>query len=140
MAIVKENKRNRISHYDVKYVPIDDKLETRLRNIVIRKIDQSNSLEEYTYDCPEPEEDQIKAIQSEDTDFIKIKDVLDNITPEEDIIADVDELIKAKAYIIILRDAEGINIVGFKKLPENWKMKKAKALFLCFIKKIDLST
>jgi hypothetical protein len=124
LAIVKEYKRKRESHYDVKYVPIDDKLEKRLRNIVLRKIEHSNSLEEYSFDSPEPEEDQITAIHSNETDFVKIKEVLDSINPEDDVIEDVDELIKAKSYLIILRDDTEIKVIAFKKIPENWKMKK----------------
>ncbi len=124
LAIVKEYKRKRESHYDVKYVPVDDKLEKRLRNIVLRKIEKSNSLEEYSFDCPEPEEDQITAINSDETDFVKIKEILDSINPEDDVIEDVDELVKAKSYLIILRDDTEIKVIGFKKIPENWKMKK----------------
>ena len=126
LAIVNEYKRQRVSHYNVKYVQIDDKLENRLRNIVLRKIENSNSIEEYTFDCPEPEEDQIRAIESDNTDFEKIIEVLGSINPEEDIIDNVDDLVKAKSYIIILRDDEGIKVIAFKRIPENWKMKKEK--------------
>jgi hypothetical protein len=109
-------------------VQIDEKLENRLRSILIKKIEDANSIEEYTLDCPEPEEDQVRAINSEETDFIKIKEILDTLNPEEDVIQDVNELVKAKSYIIILRDDEEIKVIGFKKIPENWKMKKDKGL------------
>ena len=128
LAIVKEYKRDRVSHYDVKYVPIDGKLEKRLRIMVINHIGNSNTVEEYSYDCSEPETDQVKAIAYEETDFYKIKKKLVDLNPEEDVIENVDELIKAKAYIIILRNQEGIQVVGFKTLPENWKMKRSKGL------------
>lgn len=128
LAIVKEYKRDRISHYDVKYVQIDDRLETRLRNIVINKIISSNTVEEYTFDCPEPEADLVRAINYEETDFFKIFEQLAQLNPEEDIIEDVDELVKARAYLIILRNREGIQVIGFKTIPENWKMKRAKGL------------
>lgn len=128
LAIVQEYKKQRISQYNVKYVQIDEVLENRLRAIIIRKIDSSNSLEEYSFDCPEPEEDQIRAISSDETDFIKIKEIIETLNPEEDIIENVAELVKAKSYVIILRNEEGIQVVGFKKIPENWKMKKNKGL------------
>ncbi|HMJ46915.1 MAG TPA: Kiwa anti-phage protein KwaB-like domain-containing protein, partial [Ferruginibacter sp.] len=35
---------------------------------------------------------------------------------------------KAKAYLIILRNRAGIQVVGFKTIPENWKMRKSKGL------------
>lgn len=128
LAIVKEYKRDRISHYDVKYVAIDQKLERRLKGVIINHINRSNTVEEYSYDCPEPEEDQVQAINYEETDFYRIFEQLGKLNPEEDIINGVDELVKAKAYMIILRNNEGIQVVGFKTLPENWKMKRNRGL------------
>jgi hypothetical protein len=128
LAIVKEYKRDRVSHYDVQYVQIDEALERRLRNIVLRKIDTSNTVEEYTYDCPELEEDEVRGIEYTSTDFFKIYEKLKSLNPEEDIIEDVQDLVKAKAYLIILRNREGIQVVGFKTLPENWRMRKNKGL------------
>lgn len=128
LAIVKEYKRSRVSQYEVNYVQINPRLETRLRNIIIRKIEAANTFETYTYDCPEPEEDEVRAINSDETDFFRILEQLQALNPEEDIIEDIDELVKAKAYLIILRNDEGIQTVGFKTLPENWKMKRDRGL------------
>lgn len=128
LAIIKEYKRQRVSNYNIKYVKIDDNLENRLRNILLRKIEQSNSIEEYSFDCPDPEADQIRAIKSDETDFKKIAEILTDLNPEENVIENIDELIQAKSYIIILRLNTEIKVVGFKKLPENWKMKKNKGL------------
>jgi hypothetical protein len=128
LAIVKEYKRNRVSQYEVNYVQINPRLETRLRNIIIRKIEAANTFETYTYDCPEPEEDEVRAINSNETDFFRILEQLQALNPEEDIIENIDELVKAKAYLIILRNDEGIQTVGFKTLPENWKMKRDRGL------------
>jgi hypothetical protein len=128
LAIVKEYKRERVSHYDVKYVRIDQPLERRLRSIVVNHIQQSNTVEEYTYDCPEPEADQVRGIGYEETDFYGLFEQLSGLNPEEDLIEDVDELVKAKAYLIILRNREGIQVVGFKIIPENWKMRKSRGL------------
>lgn len=128
LAIVKEYKVDRVSHYDLKYVPIEDRLERRLRNIVTSQIERSNTVEDYTYDCPEPEADQVRGIDYEETDFYRVVDILEQLNPEEDVIQNVDELVRAKAYIIILRNREGIQVVGFKTLPENWKMKHSRGL------------
>src|SRR5690554_5279063 len=128
LAVVKEYKRNRVSQYTVKYVPIDQKLENRLRNIVVKQIVNSNSVEEYSYDCPEPEADLVRTISYEETDFYRIFEQLEGLNPEEDIIEDVEELVKSKAYLIILRNANGIQVVGYKTLPENWKMKRSRGL------------
>jgi len=128
LAIIKEYKLNRVSQYDIKYVKIDQALENRLRNIIINKIAFANTFEQYTFDCPEPEEDQIRAMEYESTDFFRMFETLSNLNPEEDIIEGIDELLKAKSYLIVLRDNEGIRVVGFKTLPENWKLKKNRGL------------
>lgn len=128
LAVVKEYKRERISQYTVKYVPIDQRLENRLRRIIVNHINNSNTVERYTYDCPEPETDEVRAINYEETDFYRIFEQLQNLNPEEDIIEGVEELVKSKAYMIILRNADGIQVVGFKTLPENWRMKQNKGL------------
>lgn len=134
LAIVKEYKRDRISHYDVKYVQINQRLENRLRNIVLNKIENSNTVEEYSFDCSEPEADQVRAINYEETDFFKIFEKLGELNPETDIITSIEELVKAKAYIIVLRNKDGIQVVGFKTLPENWKMKREKGFIPLFYK------
>lgn len=128
LALVKEYKRERVSQYTVKYVPIVPRLETRLRNIVTNKIDNSNTVEEYSFDCPEPEADLVRSIDYDQTDFYKIFEELTELNPEEDVIEDVDELVRAKAYLIILRNRDGIQVVGFKTIPENWKMKRDRGL------------
>jgi hypothetical protein len=128
LAIVKEYKRNRVSQYEVSYIQINPRLETRLRNILIKKIDAANTFENYSFDCPEPEEDEVRAINSDDTDFFRILQQLQALNPEEDIVENINELVKAKAYLIILRNDEGILTVGFKTLPENWKMKRDRGL------------
>jgi hypothetical protein len=128
LAIVKEYKVDRVSQYDIKYVPIQERLERRLKGIVTNHITRSNSVEDYSYDCPEPEEDQVRSINYEETDFYRIYEQLTQLNPEEDIIEDVEELVKAKAYVIIIRNTAGIQVVGFKTLPENWKMKYSRGL------------
>ncbi len=128
LATVKEYKLNRVSKYTVKYVNTDEKLEKRLRRILIDKIEFSNEVEEYTPDCPEPETDQVRVIQNAETDFFKILQQIENLNPEVDVIENIDELVKAKAYLIILRNNDGIVAIGYKTLPENWKMKKERGL------------
>lgn len=126
LAIIKEYKRNRQSHYNVKYVQINPPLENKLRKIISSKVETSNTVEKYTFDCPEPEADQVRAISYEETDFYQILQKLLPLNPEVDVVENVDELVKAKSYLIIVRDNEEIRAIGFKTLPENWKMKKAK--------------
>jgi hypothetical protein len=128
LAVVREYKKDRVSQYTVRYVPIDSKLQKRLRGIVTKHIQESNTVEEYTYDCPEPEDDQVRSIDSSATDFHRVFEELVKLDTEEDTIDGVAELVKSKAYMIVLRDKEGIRVIGYKILPENWKMKRSKGL------------
>jgi hypothetical protein len=128
LAIVKEYKRDRISHYNIEYVEIEEELENRLREIIINRINKANSFEEYSFDCPEPEEDLVRTIKYESTDFFNIMEKLVTLNPEEDKVDSVEDLVKAKSYIIVLRDNDGIQLAGFKSIPENWKLKKSKGL------------
>jgi len=95
---------------------------------VTNKIGNSNTVENYTFDCPEPEADQVRTINYAETDFFRIFEQLETLNPEEDIIEDIDELVRAKAYLIVLRNRDGIQVVGFKTIPENWKMKRDRGL------------
>ncbi len=128
LAIVKEYKRDRVSRYNIEYVEIENELEERLRKIIINRVDKANSFEEYSFDCPEPEEDLVRTIQYESTDFFKIMETLVTLNPEEDKVDSVEDLVKAKSYIIVLNNNEGIQLAGFKSIPENWKLKKTKGL------------
>lgn len=126
LAIIKEYKKQRVSQYNVSYVPVNQPVGIKLRRIMANHINNANTVEEYSVDCPEPEEDEVRVIDYEDTDFIKIMEKLIPLNPEEDIVTDVEELVRAKSYVIVLRADGDIKAIGFRILPENWKMKKAK--------------
>lgn len=128
LAIVKEYKRDRISQYNIEYVEIEEELESRLRKIIVSRVERAGSFEEYSFDCPEPEENIVRTIQYESTDFYKIMESLVALNPEEDKVDSVEDLVKAKSYIIVLSNNEGIQLAGFKSIPENWKLKKSKGL------------
>jgi len=128
LVLINEYKKGRIAHYLLKYIQIDDKIGQRIKNIVNSKIIDSNTFEEYAYDCPEPEGGLVRTLDYTSTDFFKIFELLKPLNPEQDKIGNIDELLKAKAYLIVLRDVNGIKLVGYKHLPENWKLKKEKGL------------
>lgn len=128
LVIVREYKRERASRYTLKYVKTDDSLQMKLRGIVSRQVQQANTIEDYSFDCPEPEEDQVRTISSVGTDFNVILDRLSDLDPEQDTIEGLDELVSAKAYIIVFRDQAGIKVAAFRTLPENWKLRKSKGL------------
>jgi hypothetical protein len=134
LAIVGEYKRERISHYNIKYVNLDRNLEERMKRIITNPITDSNNVEEYSFDCPEPEADQVRSINYESTDFYKIFNSLTELNPEVDVITDLKQLLKAKAYMIILRNNDGIFLVGYKTLPESWKMRREKNLITLLYK------
>ena len=63
----------------------------------------------------------MRSIDYDQTDFYKIFEELTELNPEEDVIEDVDELVRAKAYLIILRNRDGIQVVGLKQFPKTGK-------------------
>lgn len=134
LAVVRIHKKERISQYRVKFVNLERHLENRLREILVRQISNSHTVEDYSNDCPEPEVDQVRSIDYQSTDFFRIFEDLNSLNPEEDVIEDVEQLFLAKAYMIILSTSDGIFLVGYKTLPENWKMRKSKNLITLLFK------
>jgi hypothetical protein len=130
LAIVRTYKQNRQSTYIIKYVRAQNALLLRLKHIVEDQVQLLSHVQAYTADVPESEYGHISAIDANDTDFRKILDQLIALNPEEDVIHSVDELIKAKAYLIVLRNKERIEVVAFKTVPENWKIKKRSRSYL----------
>jgi hypothetical protein len=128
LAIVKEYKRDRKSHYSIKYVEIDGKLEKRLRSILLKCIDSSKSFEEYKIDGAENEAGEIKGMDFQETDYYTIHELLMNTQPQNALISGIDELVQAKAYLIVARDKDKIIASGYRIIPENWKLKKIKGL------------
>lgn len=128
LAIIHEYKRNRESVYKVKYVKIDSPLQRRLRNVLVKKIDASNTFEPYEFDSPDVEEDQVRSMSYESTDFYRIYEQLKELDQEIDTVKELDEILNTKSYLIVLRNTIGIQLVGFKVLPENWKLKRKKGL------------
>lgn len=132
LAIVDEYKRERTSHYKISYVNLDRRLEEKLKRIVTSPIANSTHAEEYSFDCPEPEADQVRSINYASTDFYRIFNSLQGLNPEEDVINNLNDLLNTKAYMIILRHQDGIFLVGYKTVPENWKMRREKNLITLF--------
>jgi len=128
LAIVKEYKVNRESRYTVEYVQTTETLRERLGHIVRDKLAEVAIVREYNFDIPEPEPDEVLAINIAETDFLRIKESLHGLLPGENLVANINELVKAKAYMIIFRNAQGVQLVGFKTLPESWKLKRQRGL------------
>ncbi len=134
LVVVREYKQQRKSHYILKYVQIEDNLKRRLKQIVLHKIAGIQTVEDYTVDCPEPEADEVRSIDYSETDFFQIYEQLSKINPADDVIDGIDELVQSKAYMIVLANREGVQAIGFKRVPENWKLKKEKGLISLLFK------
>ncbi|AQG80512.1 Kiwa anti-phage protein KwaB-like domain-containing protein [Spirosoma montaniterrae] len=134
LVVVKAVNRNRQFRYTLRYVPIEDKLSQRLHNLMQRKVESANICTEYTLDCLEPEVDMVLGMERSETDFSIIAEQLSELDPNVDIIQDVKELEQSSSYLIVMRDTEGIQLIGFKVLPENWKAKGRKNLISLLFK------
>jgi hypothetical protein len=128
LAIIKEYKRDKKSHYSIRFVEIDSKLEKRFGSILKNSITNSNSFEEYKIDGNENELGEIKGLDFQETDYYRIHEILMTIQPQNSLISGIDELVRAKAYLIVVRDKDKIISSGYKVIPENWKLKMAKEL------------
>ncbi|MDH6056130.1 Kiwa anti-phage protein KwaB-like domain-containing protein [Umezakia ovalisporum] len=126
--------RDRTRTYSLKYVPTTEKLEKRLKSVVLKKVEESNDYQDYSLDSLEPEEDGILGLDYSETDFFAIFKQLQTIDPETDVITGVEELELSKSYLIVLRNIDGIQLVGYKALPENWKIKGKKNLLSLLFK------
>ncbi len=123
LAIVKSTPR-----YSVLYVPINEPLENQLRGFISDHIDNTNTVKEYTIDCVEPDKGMALSINANETNFSTIDEKLRPLNPERNIIPNIKKLVQANAYIIIVRMNSVIKAIGFKKLPENWKMREKRGL------------
>jgi hypothetical protein len=128
LAIIKEYKRGRKSHYSIKFIETDKKLERRLGSILKDSITNSNSFEEYKIDGNENEAGEIKGLDFKETDYYGIHETLMTIQPQNSLISGIDELVQAKAYLIIARDKDKIIASAYRVIPENWKLKRGKGL------------
>lgn len=131
LAVVKRTRsKNPEQMFSIKYIDVSEDLEKKLKNIVVRKILLAKSCEKYSYDCSEPDEDSVKTIENDRTDFMYIYDNLVKANPEVDKIRSAVDLMefKPEAYLIVLRDNVNIKIVGFRTIPPNWKIARRKGL------------
>lgn len=126
--IVEKYISQRAAHYTLKHVQTNDLLKTRLRNIVLERIQATGNLRPYTVDAQEPDEDEACFINSDETDFHGIYEQYNDLNPEEGQIEGVEDLSNAKAYMIILKTAGGDEVIGFRKIPESWKLKKERGI------------
>jgi hypothetical protein len=128
LGIIKEYKRDRQSHYSIKYINIGDKLEKRLLSIINNTISHTKNIEQYQLDGVDIEDGEMKSIDYEETDYFRIQAELQKLQPQDSMISGIDEFSQAKSYLIIIRNGDQIVTTAFKTLPESWKLKKAKGL------------
>lgn len=119
--IVSRSMNQRIAYYKVKCVRIDDELETRLRGIIRKKIEDANTIKEYQYLETEVSED-IHGIPINDSDVGRILNKLMSSDSIEEV-SDPNELIDTWMYVIRL-DMRGETLFAYRKISSLWKIKK----------------
>ncbi|MCR1795897.1 hypothetical protein, partial [Leptospira sp. id769339] len=129
LAVVSYFYRNRKHVYSVKYIEMEKKLRTKMAKILEAVIDSTTSVSEYDPEVLEPEMGQALFIASSETEFEGIFDKIIQSDPEKDKISSVDELGKARGYMIVISDSKRIHLIGYKKIPESWKLKSSKGIF-----------
>src|SRR2546423_516102 len=84
LAIVNERHKHGELVYDLQYVRTEPSLQEKLREIVIQTIQEANTVEEYTFDSPEPEGDEVRGMEVGGTKFDEITEALQGLNPEID--------------------------------------------------------
>lgn len=126
---IKTYLRNRKQHYILKFVPLDNKLKSRLRTLFKDIVNSSNSAALYEVDSAENEPGEVFIAAYEESDFKEIIEKLKVINLESDTISEAKELNDAKAYMVVFTKNKKIIAVGYKKIPESWRLKEKKGIF-----------
>ena len=132
--IVKKRYRKKIEdQYSISYVRTSDPIKEKLKSIISQCIEPINNVEKYTIDCSESVEAQVWSIDSEETEFPTVFNIIENLSPEEDVVKNFDGIEEANAYAIIVSEEGDIKAIGFRKIPESWGMKINRGLIsVCF--------
>ncbi|MGZ3811852.1 MAG: Kiwa anti-phage protein KwaB-like domain-containing protein [Mucilaginibacter sp.] len=129
LAIVsKSYKKNYNVEYGVKFVHTNNPLANRLRAIVKDERKTITTLKKYTPDGTIAEDGLALYLESGETDFADILTWLKENEPDSNLIKSKNELANTKSYMLVFRDVNGVQLVGFKNVPENWKLKQDKGI------------
>ena len=128
LAIVNEYKILGQSRYPIRYVQTTANLRSRLSAMLSDQLGQVQNTREYTFDCPDADQDEFLAIGIEETDFLAIRNAVEPGLPAENYIQGKEELFNAKAYMVIYRNDGDLRLITYTLIPENWKMRQQKRL------------
>lgn len=116
--------------YSALRVNADDKLKKRLRGIVTSKIDQKNyKIEPYKF-ASEDQDEQLLTIDTEETDFSKIKTEIDKGTKAESA-KDFSDLLNSWAYVVHLQHGDK-HLYALRKISTLSQAKKVSRLTSLF--------
>lgn len=119
--IVFRSLRQKIAKYSVRNVKIDDSLEYKLTGILSTKIKNSNEFTEYDFISIDHDE-KLLTLDSSETDFEDIVGQI-NLGADSNPVKTNEDLSRAWAYIIKIENDDDF-MLGFKKIEENWDVKK----------------
>nr|VFJ87414.1 MAG: protein of unknown function (DUF4868) [Candidatus Kentron sp. LFY] len=120
--IVKRSLVEREAKYNVLHVNVNERLREKLRDIVAKKIEQSNNALEYDFNTADLD-DNFLSIPVEETDLQRI---IDNLEDSEELrpVEQYEELLKSWMYIARL-DMEGAPpLFSARRIPDSWDAKK----------------
>lgn len=128
LAVVYYYFQERQHKYTLKFVRTEDKVDRKLREIVKQVASGAKSVAPYDYESQELEDGEMHIIAADQTSFPDLLQVINDSDSENDVVKAEDELLKAKGYAIIVRKSDTIVAIGYKILPENWKLKRKRGL------------
>ncbi len=124
LAILWEGKRQNDLFYHIKYVNVTQGLQGTMKELVQSQLRGMTEIEPYAMDNTDADSQNVLGLESNATNFVKILESLAGKRPGIDIVETYEELLKATAYLFIVRLEDQVSIIGYKRIPENWKLKR----------------
>ncbi|MEG2075762.1 MAG: DUF4868 domain-containing protein [Victivallaceae bacterium] len=133
--VVKRSLHDRRAAYSVKQVELADTLKKRFRSIIIEKIAAADSIENYEYNQPEPDEDFL-LLPAQASDLGQICQALKE-TPSP--VTEYAELIDSWLYLILLTTPhDEKKLLAARKILPCWKSQAVKSPLNLFYRNCQL--
>ncbi|MEE9364040.1 MAG: hypothetical protein V3U92_15675 [Cellulophaga sp.] len=128
IAIVKEYKQGKELHYKIEYIPIEEALESRVKDLMINRINKGKGFYNYITKFQETGPEIIRTINFERTNFFRILEVLLALDSYDSEMENGLGLVMAKSYILILRNEGEIEAAVVKAIPKGLRLKGSKEI------------
>jgi hypothetical protein len=134
--VVNRSMSQRQANYEILKVEAEDKLRSKLRGFLTRKIDQSNLVEEYQ-PVTDDQDERVFGIKTLETDFSAIqKHIEETVTKGSagNLVTTPEQLMGSWGYIIRVQKVDKV-LYGFRQVSRLWTTKKVRNLMSLLFEK-----